>query len=153
MIGEGYEKKRLIETAKNKGLDNVVFVDSVPKEDLPVILAACHIGLMILRYIGESRPVTPNKIFDYMFMGMPSLVNFEGPTIDMVRADGSGLYVDPAKPGDLADKVKLLVDNPQMRLELGRNGQKAAWEKYERKVIANQLIATFEGVLARHYRK
>jgi glycosyltransferase involved in cell wall biosynthesis len=153
LIGGGYEKKRLMETAKNKGLDNVVFTDPVPKEELPGILAVCHIGLMILRYIGEPRPVTPNKVFDYMFIGMPSLVNFEGPTIDMVRADGSGLYVDPTRPEDLADKVKMLVDNHQMRLELGRNGQKAAWEKYERKIIAGQLMTTFEDVLASHHKR
>jgi glycosyltransferase involved in cell wall biosynthesis len=147
LIGDGSEKQRLIETAEKKGLDNVVFAALVPKKDLPGILAVCHIGLMILRYIGEPRPVTPNKIFDYMFMAMPSLVNFEGPTIDMVRADGSGLYVDPRDPRDLADKVKLLADSPDLRKKLGESGRKAAWQKYDRKIIAEQLIKTFEEVI------
>lgn len=148
LIGDGYEKERLIEAAKNKGLDNVIFADPVPKMDLPGILAVCHIGLMILRYIGEPRPVTPNKAFDYMFMGMPSLVNFEGPTIDMVRGDSSGLYVDPTKPEDLAEKVKMLADNPQMRLQMGREGRKAAWQKYDRKILADQLMAVFKEILS-----
>ncbi len=144
MIGEGSEKQRLREEAKARNLTNVVFADVVPKEKLPGILAVCHIGLMILKYIGEGRPVTPNKIFDYMFMGMPALVNFEGPTIDMVREEGCGLLVDPTNPADLAEKVKLLVDNPQLAQELGGKGKTAAWKKYDRKIIAAQLIEAFQ---------
>ncbi len=147
MIGDGYEKQNLIRAARHRLLDNVVFANPVPKDDLPGILAVCHIGLMILRYIGEPRPVTPNKIFDYMFMAMPSLVNFEGSAIDMVRTDGSGLYVDPTKPQDLADKVTMLADNPQLRAELGDHGQKAAWKRYDRTIIATQLIKVFENVV------
>ncbi len=148
LIGDGYEKKRLIETAIKKELENVVFADPVPKNELPGILAACQIGLMILRYIGQPRPVTPNKVFDYMFVGIPSLVNFEGPTVDMVSADGSGLYVDPTNPEDLAEKVKMLADNPQMRKEMGRKGQKAAWKKYDRRIVADQLTEAFEEIIS-----
>ncbi len=148
LIGDGYEKQRLIQTAKNKGLDNVVFAEPVPKDELAIILAVCHIGLMILRYIGEPRPVTPNKIFDYMFVGIPSLVNFEGSTIDMVSTDGSGLYVDPTDPQDLAEKVRMLADNPQMREEMGHKGRKAAWEKYDRRIVADQLTEAFEKIIS-----
>jgi len=148
LIGDGSEKPRLKERAKKEGLDNVVFADAVSKEKLGGILAVCHIGLMILKDINEPRPVTPNKIFDYMFMGMPSLVNFEGPTIEMARADGSGLYVDPTRPQDLAEKVKMLADNPPLRAELGKRGREAAWEKYDRRIIANQLMETFNEVVA-----
>lgn len=147
LIGDGYEKHNLIQYAKDHQLNNVCFADPVPKDDLPGILAVCKIGLMILRYIGEPRPVTPNKIFDYMFMGMPALVNFEGPTIDMVNADECGLYVDPTKPEDLAEKIKLLVDNPEMARQMGENGKKAAWTKYDRGIIAQQLIDTFVDVV------
>lgn len=153
LIGDGYEKQRLIETARRKGLPNVVFCDPVPKDDLPGILAQCHLGLMILRYIGEPRPVTPNKIFDFMFSGMPSLVNFEGPTVEMVRADGAGLYVDPTRPQDLAQTVKTLAADEPLRTRMGENGRKAAWQKYDRKIIADQLVETFEDVLASRRRR
>lgn len=153
LIGDGYEKKNLIKATQQKNLNNVIFADPVSKTDLPGILGVCHIGLMILRYIGEPRPVTPNKIFDYMFMGMPSLVNFEGSTIQMVEADECGLYVDPKNSQDLAAKVKMLADNPKMREELGEKGRKAAWEKYDRKIIAKQLADTFEDVLLKFRKK
>lgn len=147
MIGEGGEKLRLINRAKELDLKNVIFADAVVKTDLPGILKSCNIGLMILRNIG-ARPVTPNKIFDYMFTGIPSIVNFEGPTIDMVLAENSGIFADPLSPKDLAEKVKYLVDNPTIAKQMGENGRKAALEKYDRKVISQQLIDIFEGILS-----
>jgi glycosyltransferase involved in cell wall biosynthesis len=143
LIGRGGERDRLKERAKQMQLHNVVFAEAVSKTELPGVLAVCDIGLMILRNIG-TRPVTPNKVFDYMFSCLPSIVNFKGPTIQMVEADGSGIFADPESPQDLADKVKMLVDNPEKAKEMGEKGRIAAWEKYDRKKIAGQLIDIFE---------
>jgi len=148
LIGAGSEKQRLMDKARAAGLDNIVFADPVPKEKLPGILAVCHTGLMILKHIDGGRPVTPNKIFDYMFMGMPSIVNFRGPTDDMVREHDCGLFADGTNPRDLAEKVKLLADDPEKCRQMGQNAMKAAREKYDRKIIADQLIETFEQVLS-----
>jgi glycosyltransferase involved in cell wall biosynthesis len=153
MIGSGSEKERLKQRAKDEGLSNVVFADPVPKQRLVGVLASCHIGLMILKYIEGGRPVTPNKIFDYMFIGIPSIVNFEGPTIDIVRKDQSGLYADGTKSQELAEQVIKLADNPHLREEMGNNGKKAAWEKYDRKGLAYELIDVFEEVAARQENK
>lgn len=147
LIGEGSEKNRLKERAKEEGLTNIIFADAVPKEQLSGILAVCQIGLMILKDIGEPRPVTPNKIFDYMFMAMPSIVNFEGPTIDMVRQEECGLFANPHRPEDLAEKIHWLTDNPEQSRHMGQNGKKAAFARYDRKTIATQLIDTFQEVL------
>ena len=42
----------------------------------------------------------------------------------------------------------MLADDRQMREEMGRKGQKAAWEKYDRKIIADQLMGTFAEVVS-----
>lgn len=148
LLGEGSEKPRLNAIAREKRLTNVVFADAVPKKRLPGILALCHIGLMILKDVDEPRPVTPNKIFDYMFTKLPALVNFEGPTIEMVEREGCGLFVDPKRPAELAEKVAKLAGDPDVRRELGARGRKAAVEKYGRRNIAGQLAETFGEVLA-----
>ena len=150
LIGEGQERPRLKQRAHDEALDNVVFADAVAKEDLVGILAGCHIGLMILKDINEPRPVTPNKIFDYMFVGLPSLVNFEGPTVDMVNEVGCGMLVDPKQPAELAQRVKQLVDDPGLCRQMGDKGRDYAWQKCERKIIAQQLIQAFEDVLQQH---
>lgn len=148
LIGDGHEKLRLIEEAKGKGLTNVVFADAVPKERLPGILAVSHIGLMILSHIGDRRPELPNKLYDYMFAGVPSLVNFKGPALETVEADGSGLYVDPTRPEDLAQKVALLADDVELRQQMSARGRAAGFAKYERRIIARQLEDAFAAASA-----
>ncbi len=152
LIGDGMEKPRLIERVKQLGLDNVRFLPYVPKTELPGILAACDVGLMILANVGE-RPVTPNKIFDYMFAGLPSIVNFPGPTAEMVRAEGVGVESDPADPGDLADRVAHWADRPDEARSIGALARQIGMGKYDRTVIAAQLAEQFAEVVERFNRR
>jgi glycosyltransferase involved in cell wall biosynthesis len=146
-LGEGREKPRLKAVAEQKSLDNVLFLDAVAKTDMVGIVSACDIGLMILLHVGQPRPVTPNKIFDYMFASLPSIVNFPGCTLEMVEKDQTGVGSDPNNPTELAEKIKYFADNPEQRKAMGRLGRKVAYEKYTRKIIAKQLLETFQEVL------
>jgi len=150
LVGDGMEKPRLKRRVEEMGLKNVTFVGYVPKTVLPGILAACDIGLMILANVGE-RPVTPNKIFDYMFAGLPSIVNFEGPTVEMVRADGTGVFADPKKPAELAERITYWADHSEDAKEIGARARRTAYEKYDRRRIAEQLAEVFQEVLDGRY--
>jgi glycosyltransferase involved in cell wall biosynthesis len=145
LVGDGMEKPKLQKRAEEMGLTNVLFVDYVPKTKLPGILAVCDIGLMILRDAG-SRPVTPNKIFDYMFAGLPSIVNFPGPTIEMLKEDQTGVFADPTKPKELAEKVVYWSEHKDEAKAIGTRAREVAFAKYDRYRIAEQLAETFNQV-------
>lgn len=147
MIGTGKMRDRLIATAVERNLTNVHMLPPVPKLRLPGILAACHIGLMILKQIIRPRWVTPNKIFDYMFTGLPTIVNFAGTTAEMVVEDGSGLAAIPGSAEDLAAKIRYYADHPDERAAVGRRAREVAWQKYDRKAIAQGLADVFEDCL------
>lgn len=152
LIGDGMEKPNLVKRAEEMGLHNVIFHDYVPKTQLPGILACCDIGLMILADVGE-RPVTPNKIFDYMFSALPSIVNFSGPTLDMICEDGTGVFADPKDPSDLAQKVVFWAERPDEAKKVGQCARQTAFAKYDRKIIANKLIETFESICSQKAQK
>ena len=82
-----------------------------------------------------------------MFASLPSIVNFPGCTLEMVEKDGTGVGSDPNDPTDLAEKIKYFADNPEQRKAMGKQGRKVAYEKYARKIIAQQLLETFQEVL------
>jgi glycosyltransferase involved in cell wall biosynthesis len=148
LVGDGMEKPKLKQRAEELKLTNVRFIDYVPKTALPGILSVCDIGLMILANVGE-RPVTPNKIFDYMFVGLPSVVNFPGPTIEMVRSDGTGVYADPTKPEELAQRVVYWAEHRDEAKAIGAHAREIAFGKYDRRRIAEQLVETFEQACGR----
>lgn len=142
LIGDGMEKARLVSRAREQNLTNVTFIDYVAKTELTGILPVCDIGLMILADVGE-RPVTPNKIFDYMFAGLPSIVNFSGPTLEMVESDGTGVFAAPTKPTELADRIAYWADHPDAGKATGARAREIAFQKYDRLRIAKKLARVF----------
>lgn len=148
-IGDGKMKQALKDDAARRGLANIHFLDPVQKLQLPGILAACQIGLMILKQITRPRWVTPNKIFDYMFTGIPAIVNFAGTTAEMVEADGAGYAARPGDADDLAAKIRHLADHPEERQAIGKRAREVAYAKYDRRMIAEQLLSVFEECLAK----
>jgi glycosyltransferase involved in cell wall biosynthesis len=148
LIGEGKMREKLITDAASRGLANIHFLPAVPKHRLPGILNACHIGLMILKQITRPRWVTPNKIFDYMFAGVPSIVNFPGTTADLVVEEGVGVAAKPGDAKDLAAKIEYWADHPDERTAIGRRGREVAWGKFDRKMIAKSLAEVFKSCIA-----
>lgn len=144
LMGEGKMKEALRTAARERGLTNVYLIDPVPKHRLPGVLRAAHIGLMILKQIMRPRWVTPNKIFDYMFAGLPSIVNFAGTTADMIETDGAGVASNPGDADDLAAKIRHWADHPAEREAVGRRAREIAFARYDRRMIARQLAEVFE---------
>jgi glycosyltransferase involved in cell wall biosynthesis len=150
LIGDGKAKPQLQAVAAERKLSNVFLLDPVSKYRLPGVLMACHIGLMILKQISRPRWVTPNKVFDYMFAGLPTIVNFPGTTAELVAADGVGVVSAPGSAEDLAAKIRHWADHPDLRQAVGRLAREVAWQKYDRKMIAAQLAAVFEECVDGH---
>jgi glycosyltransferase involved in cell wall biosynthesis len=144
MIGMGKMRDGLMVCAAERKLSNVHFLPPVPKLRLPGILVGCHIGLMILKQISRPRWVTPNKIFDYMFAGLPTIVNFAGTTAEMVEIDGAGVVSAPGSAEDLAAKIRNYADRSDERAAVGRRAREVAWQKYDREAIARELANVFE---------
>jgi glycosyltransferase involved in cell wall biosynthesis len=70
LIGDGALKPGLVEQARREGLDNVLFLDPVPKERLAAILKACDLGLMTLDNLPVFDTACPNKFMDYLAAGL-----------------------------------------------------------------------------------
>jgi glycosyltransferase involved in cell wall biosynthesis len=147
LMGDGKMKPAIQEAVRDRDLTNVHLFEPVPKHRLPDILSACHVGLMILKQITRPRWVTPNKVFDYMFSGLPSIVNFPGTTAQLVEADGTGVASRPGDAADLAAKIRHWADHPDERAAIGRRAREIAFDKYDRRMVAKRLAEIFQEVL------
>jgi len=152
LIGDGKAKSRIRTSVAERSLENVHLVDPVPKHRLPDVLAACHIGLIILKQITRPRWVMPNKLFDYMFSGLPTIVNFPGTTAEFVEVAGVGLASTPGSAEDLAAKIKYLADDRELRRAIGHRAREVAWREYDRRSIAMRLAEIFEDCIRKRRR-
>jgi len=150
LVGGGGKRDELHADARARGLCNVHFAPAMPKRDLVHVLAACDIGLMILKQIVRPRWVTPNKLFDYMFCGLPVLVNFPGTTAELVEAEGIGAATEPGSAEAMADQIRAWADDPEEARRRGELGRRIGLRDYTRATIADRLASLFQQVIDEH---
>lgn len=72
----------------------------------------------------------PNKLFDYMLLGLPVIAS-DLPEIRSVVTDaGCGILVDPGNVSDIASAIIYLFDHPEEAQNMGANGRRAVLERY-----------------------
>jgi len=144
-IGDGRLKPQLIERAGKEQLDNCVFCDPMPKQELARITATADIGLMILAnvpafYYGTS----PNKFFDYIASGLPVLNNYSGWLAEIISKNDCGIAVPPADPEAFAEALVTLRDRPDWRKRMGCNARTLAERDFNREKLADQFVDFIE---------
>lgn len=144
IIGEGVEKPQLEEQARAMHLENVVFDPSVPRTDVPSILAAADAGLVLLRKGPLYEESHPTKLVETMAAGRPAIVAADGLASRIVEESGGG-YVAPAEdPGALARAIEACRQDPD-REQRGTAGRAYVERHYERGAILDRLAGILAG--------
>ncbi len=120
LVGDGKERPVLERMAGEMGLTNVSFVGAVPKSGVPEVLAASDACVATLKDIPMFRTTYPNKVFDYMAAGRPTILAIDGVIREVVEAAGGGVFVQPGSPAGLARAVRSLAGNPERAAAMGR---------------------------------
>ncbi|WP_404229463.1 glycosyltransferase family 4 protein [Acinetobacter venetianus] len=140
LVGDGMQKKALLERAAELQLDNVIFHDPVNKAKLAGLMASADIGLQILAnvpafYYGTS----PNKFFDYISAGLPVLNNYPGWLAELITKEQCGFAVPPENPQAFADALEQAANQREQLIEMGVNGQQVAREQFNRSILSQKF--------------
>ena len=148
LVGAGAERQMLMDDAKRRGLDNVVFGPAQPKEMMPRVWSLCDVALVHLKDSPAFAEVIPSKIFEAMGMGLPLLlVAPTGEASHIVEADGAGLFVPAADPAGLAAAAKRLATDTELRTRLAEASLAAA-PRHTRERQAELFIQVLDLVVA-----
>lgn len=143
MVGDGVAKADLVALAESSGVANVRFMDPIPKQAIPELLAAADVGVHVLADVPLFRyGVSPNKVFDYMAAGLPVLTNTPGGVSEFVLGAEAGVAVPP---GDLTTGLVAFAEMHQDELDrLGANGRKYMAENQSRTQMSGRLQALLD---------
>ena len=139
LLGDGKEKHNLMETARQKGLKNILFLPPVPKSRMKEALAAADVCLAILKPIEMYKTTYPNKVFDYMAAGRPVILAIDGVIRQVIEEADAGIAVPPGDPGAIANAIRKLLTNPEKCRKIGMNGRTAIETQYSRTQLANEF--------------
>lgn len=139
LVGDGKVKPDLMRQAEERDLYNVHFIPAQPKSRMPEFLAAADAGLAILKDIPMFATTYPNKVFDYMAAGRPTVLAIDGVIREVVRAADGGVFVSPGDPDALAQAVRDLANDPERCVQMGRSARSYVVDHFERRVQAAKL--------------
>lgn len=146
LVGGGDQKPALQEDASRRGLDNVVFVDPVPKQDVPSWLARADVCLLPYQDKALFAGALPNKTFDYMGAGKPIVAAVpDGELSRLVDAAACGMAIPPEDPAAMADALRVLAADRGLTERLGAAGAEYVRAHYDRRVLADRFVALVEG--------
>jgi glycosyltransferase involved in cell wall biosynthesis len=146
MVGDGAERKALVQMRDKMALDNVMMIDQQPKSRMREFWALSDISLILLKKSDLFKTVIPSKIFESMAMAKPIILGVEGESADLLQAAKAGICIEPEHADDLAEQVLELSKNPERCQHLGRNGRHYVMEHFDRIVLARKLASVIDAV-------
>jgi glycosyltransferase involved in cell wall biosynthesis len=146
LVGDGRDKARQVADASRRNLVNVRFIDPQPKSRMKDVLAAADVGLATLRPLAMFKTVYPNKVFDYMAAGRPTVLQIDGVIRSVVEESDGGCYVPPGDSRKLAEVVARYAADPALRQRQGRSARAAVEARFRRSDQAEALAELLAGL-------
>lgn len=148
MLGDGACRERLLARVKDENLSNVLFIETVSKDEVTRYWSILDTSIIHLRRSDLFKTVIPSKLFECMAMAIPVLHGVEGESADIVLQHQVGLTFEPENHLALVDRILFLHDDWGVRDQLSRNGPIAA-QHFDRNELANKMLAIIRACAAR----
>jgi colanic acid biosynthesis glycosyl transferase WcaI len=149
IVGEAKGLQRLRQKCEELGADNVLLLPFQPREQLPEMLAAADVGLVVQKKNVISFNM-PSKIQVILASGraIVASVPARGTAARAVKQSGGGVIVPPEDPEALAAAVLSLYKHPEKVQKLGQKSRQYAVEQYAFEQALNQYESLFDSITA-----
>lgn len=142
IIGEGNEKASLENLVRSLGMKhNVLFKGLIPHDKLPEEYHKADV--FVLPSLNEGMS---NTMLEALASGLPIIATQTGGSDELVRNGVNGLIVKMQDSDDLAQKLLMVIDQDQLRANMGRLSRELAltlsWES-----VAKQYLQLYTEVI------
>lgn len=147
IVGEIEALHGLEHCCEECGASNITFLPLQPREQLPEMLAAADVGLVVQKHNVISFNM-PSKIQVLLASGsaIVASVPADGSAARVVKQSGGGIVVPPEDPEALAAKILELYHQPDTVKRLGEKGRQYAIENFSLEQALNQYEQVFSSV-------
>jgi glycosyltransferase involved in cell wall biosynthesis len=146
LIGEGQLKDQLKARVQKEKILNVTFLDLMPKTALIGYVQHALASVIPLKPLPVFDTSSPNKLFESMAAGVPVIQTTQGWIKDFIEQHKVGFTVDGINPRELADKLILLKDNPEIGKEMGLRSRAAAIHFFDKDYLAAKMLDILKSV-------
>jgi glycosyltransferase involved in cell wall biosynthesis len=141
-VGEDYSY--LESMIQKHDLQFVNLLGFVPDAELPQFYAATDIFVVAQNTLVECMG---QSMKEAMACGVSVVGSNIGGVPEAISDNETGLLFVPDNPEDLAKKIKILIDDKDLRERIGRNARGVAVEKFDARTSAKKTLKIFEGLI------
>lgn len=147
LVGDGPELKNLRAEVKNLELnETVIFTGRVPADDIPKYISTFDVMPCPRTSLPVTELVSPLKPLEAMASGKALVLTSVAPLRDLAGDGARAVVVEPSNPGSLADGILRLIDDPELRQELGRRARLWAVETRTWNLVGQQAAGAYDDV-------
>lgn len=143
LIGDGKEKADLEARARKEKIDNVTFLRPQPKQRMSDFIALADLCYASLQNIPMFTTTYPNKLFDYLACGKPTLSTIDGVSRKVLEDAQAGIYVEHT-PEAIARGIRWAIDNPEELRQMGTRAREAAVKHWDRSRFAQAFVSEMD---------
>ena len=139
LVGDGAEKAKLQKLSVELKLKNVIFVDTVPKDQIVRYWSILDYAIIHLKDQELFKTVIPSKVFESIGMGIPILHGVRGESANIVSEGNIGKLFNPEDVESLVSVIEEAKSAPNLTKKLGLNAVSESLT-YDRKNLANEML-------------
>jgi glycosyltransferase involved in cell wall biosynthesis len=141
-VGRGSEENRLRALATQRCMDNIVFFNEIPSDEIPALLIQCYAGLIALDPRHKSNNI-PGKFLRYLHAGLPVLgrANQDTDLITLINEENVGrAFSGEALPGMKAFVIEICGDS-RLRERMSGRAKDLAGRRFLPSIAAEQIVS------------
>jgi glycosyltransferase involved in cell wall biosynthesis len=136
-VGNGPDKDNLMALTNQLSLKNIRFLNSVPRTEMPDVIAACDCYVTPLRKNDLFLGAIPSKIFEPLYYQKPVIMGVNGEAKELFVDQGKCvLHFEPENLEQLTAAINQLMSDQNLYDTLGRNGKTYVTEHFDREKLA-----------------
>jgi len=122
VVGDGAERSYL-ENLSKKLNANVIFLGNIPHEKIFSLMKKAKVLVLVSYYEGLSH-----VLVEACYMGLPIIASNVGGNPEVVINGKNGFLVEPNDVDDIATKINLIINNPNLESKFRENCKKISKE-------------------------
>ncbi|MFV5688864.1 glycosyltransferase [Flavobacterium sp. ZT3R25] len=135
----------------NAGWQKVNYLGQIEyREVYDKVYSKSNIAMALLDYIplckGNVGNLSNNKFFEYMMAGLPVICTDFILWKEVVEKNGCGICVNPRNINEIVDAINYLLNNPDIALQMGKNGREAIFREYNWGTQSQKLLSVYEKI-------
>lgn len=142
IIGWGEEKENLRRRVKNEKLDDKIFI--IDKNDLEDQISANYLKAFDMIVFPSVKEGLPYLLLEAGLAKLPVIASNAGGIPEVIDGDESGILTHPAAPQELANTIKEIIEDAELKEKLATNLNKKIAKEFSLDAMLEKTIGFYD---------